>query len=300
MQQALQNIEVNKKVTVNNDLQDISNINIGFQNKKSEQAKIKINAKGQIIGKCCTQNTQNATRELINLVLQEIYDIPIQDRESLSMNLEITGHADWQGAGKNLNIHYAALRDINEIYTNQNQEANNFILSKGQKKQITNEQLAFLRAYCAYATALEILENQELKANTLNFKTIEHFEKDDADGSAFRGVELQIYINGLDEYYKRLREEEEQKIKLSNNRILELENQIQVYEKNISIIEKIIQLKNLEIDFILLKIEQAEYKITNLKNVQKRYSTKAGTHSQANHIIETIKDDIARYKTKQK
>ncbi|MGB1206746.1 MAG: hypothetical protein ACPG5B_13930 [Chitinophagales bacterium] len=300
IQQELNNIN-NGNTAVNSNLEDVSSMNLGLKVVENEEDGISIDAKGQVIGKYCTQNTQNATKMLVNLILNKVYNIPFHDKENLSINLNITGHADWRGSGGGLlDIIYEASQDMKENYNNRDNETQSFFLSQGQKKRISNEELAFLRAYCAYITAYEILEEQNLKIDKLIFKAMEHLEKDGTDGKAFRGVDLQIQIDGLDKYYERLIAEEEEKIKLSKLRIIEIKEKITTYELNVKRIKKRIKMKNGKIDEILLKIEQAEDRIISLRNVQKRYSTKDGDRSQANHIIETIEVDRKKYDSKKK
>jgi hypothetical protein len=161
-------------------------------------------------------------------------DVPQNKRDELKVKVKITGNSDWIGSrnGQPLGIQYTAETDLFEEYVNQEGDKKTFRLTAGETVNITNEELAFLRAYCAYNVIMTILNEKNITDYNVQFQAIEHVlpegidEKDRTAGEDYRGVDIDMTVENLYKHYLDEIEEVETEIEAIKTRIRQQRREI--------------------------------------------------------------------------
>ncbi len=172
------------------------------------------------LGDHCSGEIQRAAEAITEAVLNQQY-AALRNPDAandIRITLKIRGKADGTPL-RNCLIYYG--EPIQETYYRvlygyvEKKEAIRVELANGECK-IDNEMLAFLRAYCAYQQILDVLEAKKLSQffveegrnrGVVEFQT-EVFEE---KGKEFRGVDIQIGINGLYQHKQREKQALEQR-----------------------------------------------------------------------------------------
>ncbi|MEO1419191.1 MAG: hypothetical protein AAFW00_28315, partial [Bacteroidota bacterium] len=179
---------------------------------------ILVSPKEYKLGSHCDEDIRVVAQSLINLFLFKVSDLPPSDVANLEFDLEIVGHADGYGYGKSLNIKSG--EDLSAYRYEVNGKSKRSGIKKN--KNITNEQLGFLRAYCAYNIfyiwLLEQNIDLETSKHSVRFKVVEHKEK----GPAYRKIDIDFQAVNLYEHY----EKEIQRLKTTIARYELRENQL--------------------------------------------------------------------------
>lgn len=155
------------------------------------------------IGDFCSEGIKINTRTSLLSTIVELQKIPDSYLSSLIFEIDITGYADWRGFGKKFTKPYYVSSDINEYYIDRFGVKQKISLSASEPNYITNEQLAFLRAYCAYEEVIRVLEEagKGLVSSTqfkIKFSAIESDDKDNDD--LYRSVNVKVYIPNQKQY----------------------------------------------------------------------------------------------------
>ncbi len=188
----------------------IDNATVEFKfAKRKTAANLQPSSTGYNLGQYCTPDIKATAEAIMNLLLKPVNDVPQNKRHELKVKIKITGNSDWIGArnGRSIGIRYTAENDLFEEYVNQLGEKKTLQLKKGTTVNITNEQLAFLRAYCAYDVIIRILQEKNITDYEVQFQAMEHElpqgidEKDKTAGADYRGVDIDMTVENLYKHY---------------------------------------------------------------------------------------------------
>lgn len=198
------------------------------------------------IGDYCSEQIVETAEGVMSLLLKQIEEVPFSYRPKVRVKLDITGYADWRSAGryKTIGIKVTPDSDINEFYMTKDSLRMPFSVAKGERKSITNEQLAFMRGYCAYETAVEILKRNNITQVEKRFTAIEQdppANEEEKKGDLFRGIDMFFVVANAFGYLLERNDElraenEEKRQSIEANRILirQLEEKIARNENQIS------------------------------------------------------------------
>ena len=220
----------------------------------------------------------------MGILLKPVDKVP--NKSELEVKIKVIGNADWKGGGKLLNIFYVGEQDIFQEYTNREGETKTFKIDEGERRKITNEELAFLRAYCSYEIIKNTLEEKGVRDYLVQFQAIEHDEPektpDNPDpGSAYRGVSIDMTIENLFKHYL-------DKIKLLEEEIEEIKDGFDDIERRIDNLKENIAEKENSIDQKRLKIEQEETRKAELQAILNNASVTEGVNSKAQKEIQRV------------
>jgi hypothetical protein len=247
--------------------QYIDNATVEFKfAKRKTSASLEPTTTGYKLGQYCTSDIEATANAIMNLLLKPVDDVPQNKRNELKVKVKITGNADWIGArnGKPLGIEYTAETDVFEEYVNQKGEKKSFRLTAGETVNITNEELAFLRAYCAYHVILNILKQKNITDYIVQFQAIEHelpegiSEKDKTAGADFRGVDIDMTVENLYKHYLDEIEEVEAEIEAIKTKIRQQRREITRLSEGIA--EKETQIENRKQEIEKQKAEKERLK----------------------------------------
>ncbi|MFK7946270.1 MAG: caspase family protein [Saprospiraceae bacterium] len=253
--------------------------------KRKTAASLEPTTTGYELGKYCTSDIQETANAIMTLLLKPVDDVPKNKRNELKIKVKITGNADWIGArnGKPLGIQYTAETDVFEEYVNQEGEKKAFRLTAGETVNITNEELAFLRAYCAYNEIISILNQKGINDYQVQFQAIEHElpeginEKDRTAGEDYRGVDIDMTVENLYKHYLDEIEEIETEIQAIKTKIRQKRRQITEIADGISEKETLIENRRQEIEKQksekerlngIIKLAKADREIERVKALQ--------------------------------
>jgi|GEM_PF-2794735 hypothetical protein len=202
--------------------------------KRKTAASLEPTTTGYELGQYCTSDIEATANAIMNLLLRPVDDVPQNKRDELKVKVKITGNSDWIGSrnGQPLGIQYTAETDLFEEYVNQEGEKKTFRLTAGETVNITNEELAFLRAYCAYNVIMTILNEKNITDYNVQFQAIEHVlpegidEKDRTAGEDYRGVDIDMTVENLYKHYLDEIEEVETEIEAIKTRIRQQRREI--------------------------------------------------------------------------
>lgn len=304
----LQQIEAGKIVD-NQDKRLIGDTKVEFKFAKRNTASgIDIAPEGYPIAQYCTDDIKDVTYGIMKVLLKQIKDVPFQQRSEIKVKLAFTGNADWRGAGKLLNVEYTSPSKIFQEYENKDGEVKTFQLEAGETRFVTNEELAFLRAHCAYEIIVGLLLNAGVRDYEASFKAIEHadpskpdpstlegaeaaFEEvtsdtpqyytgfeseiDSSKGKEFRGVDIDMVIENLFKHYV--------------DKLKRLEEDIEKKGKDIEKIKKDIKKKEKDIEVQEELIAKEEEKKEALEQIIANVQVKKGYKSRANREVERVR-----------
>lgn len=252
--------------------------------KRNTASSLEPTTTGYELGKYCTADIVNTTTGLMKILLKPVDDVP--NKKELEVKIKIIGNADWQSSGKVLNIWYVGEADIFQEYTNRKGETKTFKIAKGERRKITNEELAFLRAYCSFDIIKIMLEEKGVTDYLVKFQAIEHDKPekttDNPDpGAAYRGVNIDMTIENLFKHYLDKIKEMEAQIETIKDGISEVEGRIKkirtdITEKEERILERKAQ------------IEKEEERKAELVAILANAETKKGLNSKANDEIQRV------------
>jgi len=167
----------------------------------------------------CTNDIVETTNNVIAPLLQPIVDIPEKERTDIEIKIVLKGHADWQGASNAIKMRALPYDIPLKNYFDKQGINHTFKYNANEVKTITNLELAFLRAYCAYTHILEVFKQKDIstKNTTFVFYAIEH-QENEADlskpkeerGAEFRGVDIDLQHNAFKHYTQKIAELEEE------------------------------------------------------------------------------------------
>lgn len=227
--------------------------------RRRTSVEIEFEPNGQRLGSHCSAEISSATHDIIHILTYGVDDVP--DKSVLKFTLFFRGNADWIPAD---NLYYTGEYDIAEEYIDKNGERHIFKIREGQRKKITNTELAFLRAYCAYLTTVDILKAkgiQQSQITTVNFEAYEYDKPADyigipgeRGGPEFRGVVIDLTTENLYKHFE--------------DAIRRLEQQIDVLENNIRINQGLIHTKTQIVEEKLAEKATKEEEIATLKTKQ--------------------------------
>ena len=252
--------------------------------KRNTASSLEPTTTGYQLGKYCTTDIVNTTTKLMGILLKPVDKVP--NKSELEVKIKVIGNADWKGGGKLLNIFYVGEQDIFQEYTNREGETKTFKIDEGERRKITNEELAFLRAYCSYEIIKNTLEEKGVRDYLVQFQAIEHDEPektpDNPDpGSAYRGVSIDMTIENLFKHYL-------DKIKLLEEEIEEIKDGFDDIERRIDNLKENIAEKENSIDQKRLKIEQEETRKAELQAILNNASVTEGVNSKAQKEIQRV------------
>ena len=162
-----------------------------------------VEIQGFPVGDYCTPSIKNYTEGVLQAMLKRINQIPETYRRKLNVVVTLRGFADYRGY-KQIIRRFRANKAFDFIYTNGEGTSVPFKMRQGQSELITNEQLAFLRALCAYDLMTQFLDSRGVSTPKTNFTfhAIEQIpgEVDANDGKDFRGVKIEWTITNFNEY----------------------------------------------------------------------------------------------------
>ncbi|MEM7368773.1 MAG: hypothetical protein AAF587_09215 [Bacteroidota bacterium] len=188
------------------------------------------------IGRHCDGEIQEIAYQLIELFLIKVTELKRDEKDSLVIDLQLIGHADGHGYQKLLNIKSSMSIDgvryvVDGQYKDCNIERNN---------RITNEQLAFLRAYCAYGIFQDwLLQNGidlQNSKHRIDFAVEEHPEK----GPEYRKIEIKLSVDKLYLHHEEEIGELKAEIRRLETRKEILEAEIDELEKKKERLEKLL------------------------------------------------------------
>ena len=252
--------------------------------KRNTASSLEPTTTGYQLGKYCTTDIANTTTKLMNILLKPVDKVP--NKSELEVKIKVIGNADWKGGGKLLSIWYTGEQDIFQEYTNREGETKTFKIDEGERRRITNEELAFLRAYCSYEIIKSTLEEKGVRDYLVQFQAIEHDEPektaDNPDpGSAYRGVSIDMTIENLFKHYL-------DKIKQLEQEIEEIKDGFDDIERRIDNLKNDIVEKENRIDAKRRKIEEEEKRKADLQKILDNASTTEGVNSRAKKEIERV------------
>ena len=244
-------------------------------------AKRTIFGRGDKIGYHCEAAIRETGRQVVNTLINQIFSLPyyrnFKDYSSIEAVLELKGYADYLGAGRNLGIPFTAERDMDFKYRTNRETIQSFKLAKGRTISITNEQLAFLRAYCAYVEVQRILQDLNITEVRYDFYAIEQSTeaaKSQKEGDRnYRGVDVFFRLNNVFSYL--LDHIDQIDLEIQN-----LKDKMNIGKRRISLIEQQkrkdeLQLKKLQVE--KRKLEERLLKIKQYKDTwDKRIANEVG------------------------
>ena len=202
------------------------------------------------LGDHCSGQIKKAAQSITEAILKQ-QSATLRNPDAINdvrMTLKIRGKSDGNQIkkcltyyGENISEKYYRVQ-YGYVEKNQIQRAE---LENGAC-EVTNETLAFLRAYCAYQQILEVLEEKKLvhfflepgrNRGEVEFQAEVFTEK----GDDYRGVDIEIVVNGLYEHKKR---EKEQLVKQRERLIVsqkETSEQVKKREREKAIIDSKIE-----------------------------------------------------------
>lgn len=282
--------EVKKKGVANNLASNEDEIIIGDSEavvrfkfgKRKMNSNLRPDVKGYQLGKHCTDDIIDLTNDLMAILLARLEEVPTEKRQEIEVQLQITGNADWRGGENQLGIGYTASDLIDEEYQDLEGTTKNFYLQPGESKNITNEELAFLRAFCAWQNIKSILLDKGISpANIQVYFTAIAWPKSaivELNGTVGepdkRGIDISMTINNLYKHYL-------DKIKDLEDELEILKEEITKKEANIEDIRKRIEALEKEIADAEARKQQLE---TDLKKTDPR-----AVDSEANFLIQNVK-----------
>jgi len=252
--------------------------------KRNTASSLEPTTTGYQLGKYCTTDIANTTTKLMGILLKPVDKVP--NKSELEVKIKVIGNADWQGGGKLLSIWYTGEQDIFQEYTNRTGETKTFKIDEGERRRITNEELAFLRAYCSYEIIKNTLEEKGVRDYLVQFQAIEHDEPektaDNPDpGSAYRGVSIDMTIENLFKHYL-------DKIKQLEQEIEEIKDGFDDIERRIDNLKNDIVEKENRIEKKRRKIEEEEKRKAELQKVLNNASVTEGVNSKAQKEIQRV------------
>lgn len=197
-----------------------------------------IEVQGYRLGQHCDYSIQESSVQVVRRLLdltdfKNRYDeIPVEYRQNIRIEVSLRGRADGYPFRKERGTSVAKYKgeDISEeFYSRSTSRHVKAVFSNGTS--IDNEELAFLRAYCAYQSIKKLMDEFKVPEENVQYK----FETEitTKKGSKFRGVDTNIQIFNFYDYYldqiKKLSEEItrlEKEISASNSKLSELNRQI--------------------------------------------------------------------------
>jgi len=262
---------------------DDSNAKVNFKfGKRRMNSNLRPDIKGYKLGKHCTEEITEFTYGLMDILLNKVEDVPDENLKDIGVKLYLTGNADWVGGDKQLGIRYTAEQKIDEQYKTKDGSTRDFYIEAGQTRNINNEDLAFLRAYCAYQTILDILKAKGVQGNIEVYFTALTWPKppnvkanDRNAGKAYRGVDISITIENLYKHYI-------DKIKELEDRLVDIKEEIA--QKETSIEEKKKQVTDLED-----RIASAKEERQKLENIINNSKTGSNANSDASGNVDNVK-----------
>lgn len=255
--------------------------------KRNTASNLEPTAKGYRLGKHCTIEIEEATTDLMKLLLRPIKDVP--DRSVLKVKIKIVGNADWKGAGagKTLSITYTGEEDIFQEYVNKDGERKVFKIAEGEERGITNEELAFLRAYCSYNIIRNILEDYGVSDYLVQFQAVEHEQPEALEGedpgAAYRGVDIDMTIENLFKHYV-------DKINELEDEQDDVKDDIRTKEREIRNIRGRIDDKREEVAEKEKAIATEEGKKQRLVKILEDAEIKQGVQSKAKKSVDKVKE----------
>ena len=192
----------------------------------------------------------------MGLLLDQIEHVPFEYRTKIKVQLAITGYADWRGANRksSIGIRVTPKTDIDEFYINKDSLRMPFSVAKGERRSITNEQLAFMRGYCAFREAERILKANNILQIEKKFAAIEQDPpetEEEKTGDLFRGVDIFFVVENAFGYLL----ERNNTLSAENERV---QNEIAANRQLIRELETRIELNEQKISALKLEILEAE------------------------------------------
>ena len=252
--------------------------------KRNTASSLEPTTTGYQLGKYCTTDIVNTTTKLMEILLKPVDKVP--NKSELEVKLKVIGNADWKGGGKLLSIWYTGEKDIFQEYTTREGETKTFKIDEGERRRITNEELAFLRAYCSYEIIKNALEEKGVRDYLVQFQAIEHDEPektiDNPDpGSAYRGVSIDMTIENLFKHYL-------DRIKRLEQEIEEIKDGFDDIERRIDNLKNDIVKKENSIEQKRIKIEEEEARKAKLQEILNHASVTEGVNSKAQKEIQRV------------
>ena len=173
----------------------------------SNTGSIPYDLKSYPLGKYCTDNIARTTIGITQTMMDALSRVPREEKymERIKISGVIKGYADYRGAGKLLNIYYSGEEFLLATYQNKYEEIVEVEFSSGVNTRITNEQLAFLRAYCAYQIIKDkiseatggLLDVDNELVFDIDFEAIEQDKDGKTNTEEFRGVDIKLGVDNL-------------------------------------------------------------------------------------------------------
>lgn len=256
--------------------------------KRKTAASLEPTASGYDLGKYCTDDIQETARSIMDVLLRPVNDVPKDRRDELKIKLKIVGNSDWIGArsGQPLSIWYDCEADVFQEYTNNDGDTKTFRLTAGERIRITNEELAFLRAYCAYNIIIDILRSKGVFNYEVQFQAIEHEIPADIDpkdreaGRKYRGIDIDMTVENLYKHYidtiKQLEADIRQirrKTAQRRDEIMEIEERIEQKQATIQERRDAIKVEEEKKEKLkgILRVVKADREINRVKAIQAEY-----------------------------
>ena len=253
--------------------------------KRNTASSLEPTSTGYQLGKHCTDDIVNTTEGLMDILLRPVDNVP--DKSELSVKVKIIGNADWKGSGKTLNIWYVGEEDIFQEYTNKDGESKVFTVDENQRKRISNEELAFLRAYCAYKIIKRTLDAKGVYDYQVQFQAIEHEQPEklnstDDPGAPYRGVNIDMTIENLYKHYL-------DKIKVMEAEVEEIKDGLDEKEEKIQRLRRGIAQKQTTIEDKKQAIVAEETRKADLQKILDDAMIKQGLNSKAKSEVEKVR-----------
>ena len=261
-----------------------SEAKVKFTYKKGRMSSnIQPDLEGFKVAKHCNEDILKYTNDLMTILLMKLDEVPPANRDVIGIKLQIIGNSDWRGGDTEKIINYTAQQDIDEEFKNADGGTDYFKIKAGESRKISNRELAFLRAYCAYNTTLAILEGKGIRTEKIEayFTALVHPEPPNADktnmehGKEDRGVEISITIENLYKHYM-------DEIKRLKNRLAIIQGEIKQKENDIAKNEA-------KVDGLEAKVALAIKEKERLERIVNNARTDSGTNTQAGSILEEVK-----------
>jgi len=150
---------------------------------------------GYSLGQHCADETKFVIQKIANAILRKV---KLLGNKNISISMTITGKSDGHSYGRNIGK-YTGKRIEGKYFIKENStiigNERNVVIAN---RDISNIELAFLRAYCVYEQFYEVL-NGKVNLETPTFYTSEFQQK----GEAYRGVEIELTIENLFKHNRR-------------------------------------------------------------------------------------------------
>ncbi len=199
-------------------------------------------AKGYALGEHCTPEIEQATSLYLQPLLAQIEKVPENYRSKLEVGLQVTGEADSKPCVSGCS--FTAQETATFTYKNRDGEQQSFSVIKGKFYRISNEQLAFARALCAFNKAEDILKGMGVRQISNEFLAIVNEEA----GDDFRGARIAFDLKNAFQHYKDQRDTLNTQNLLLRYRLEEKNAAIQQLEREMEGIEMGINQVSQEID----------------------------------------------------